>query len=218
MNFSQSTVILFTVTLDSTGSDPVILASIALPQRSNGADIPFDTLCEQPPARRGALVIALTFSSYYTLGGRNLTPQWHFHSACGSFFLLGVALSLSVGLQRGFPEIKLQCHSGSEVELEHFLAAVTRLPWWIAHSVTWNRTHKIGPRKRGISFFWCPASEKQTVVTAVPASFHTKAPERSKEEGEKEGVWAQGKRQSKLLTGSHDNREETDKGLPRKNG
>lgn len=34
----------------------------------------------------------------------------------------------------------------------------------------------------------------------------------------KEGVWAQRKRQSKLLTGSHGNKEETDKGLPRKTG
>lgn len=34
----------------------------------------------------------------------------------------------------------------------------------------------------------------------------------------KKGVWAQRERQSKLLTGSHGNREETDKGLPKKAG
>lgn len=41
---------------------------------------------------------------------------------------------------------------------------------------------------------------------------------RRRDKKKKKGVWAQRERQSKLLTGSHGNREETDKGLPKKAG
>lgn len=221
MNFSQSAVILFTVTLDSTGTDPVILASVALPLRSNRADIPFDTLCTRPPARRGAFVIALTFSSYYMLAGRNLTPQkalslcfWLlFPSRCCSFLIRRPSKRLprdkapmSQRVRGWAGTLQGGCDKAS-------LAHSTQ------GSVRCNRAHKV----RKIN---CGDCKKTSLCNNCRHFHHAKCLRHFtqrrlrgvRRRGKKEGVWAQRKRQSKLLTGSHGNREEADKRLPRKTG
>lgn len=95
---SQRTVILFTVTLGSAGTNLAILPYLSLSLWSNRADIPFDTLYTRlSPCQRGVVVIALTFPSYYMLTGRNPIPQWHFLSLSLSltFPLVSVSSYLS---------------------------------------------------------------------------------------------------------------------------